>query len=121
MSERKVNCAITGQTLIMGKDYFDKKSVEYGSADNLKNYYISKKAKQLLVRGYSVLEIRKILNVTETELPAENSQVIKGVLDFHKAPSADSNRRLDSNLNFSMQNSDEDVATFINNIRNLSL
>lgn len=113
MSERKVSCAITGQELILGKSYFEKKVQEYGSAENLKSFYISKKAKQLLMRGYSVAEIRKILEISDSSLPAEDSTEVSGVLNFHKAPDT---RRLESNLNFSMQNSDPEVAAFINNI-----
>ena len=65
MSDRKVVCLITGQSVMMGKDYFAKKAEEYGGEENLKKYYISKKAKSLVRRGYSVNEIRKILNITE--------------------------------------------------------
>ncbi|NBP02354.1 MAG: hypothetical protein EBU90_20005 [Proteobacteria bacterium] len=121
VSDRQVICLITGQSLVMGKDYFEKKAIEYGSIDNLKTFYISKKAKQLIQRGYSVLEIRKILNAVEPGLVPENDQRIKELLAFHKAPSTETNRRLESGLNFSMQSSDEDVASFINNIRNISL
>ena len=62
MSDRKVTCLITGQSVMMGKDYFTKKAQEYGGEDNLKKYYISKKAKSLVRRGYGVNEIRKILS-----------------------------------------------------------
>jgi 2C-methyl-D-erythritol 2,4-cyclodiphosphate synthase len=115
--DREVQCVITGTTMIMGKDYFEKKSTEFGGADNLKRFYISRKAKQLLIRGYNVGEIRKILDINEPNLLPEDDPAVKLVVEYYK-PSSDTNRRLESNLNFSMQNSDDDVVVFINNIIN---
>lgn len=114
--DREVKCVITGQSMVMGKDYYEKKSAEYGGAEKLKQFYISRKAKQLLLRSYSVTEIRKILDINEANLLPETSLEVKVVIEFHRP--TDVNRRLDSNLNFSMQTSDEDVALFINNIIN---
>lgn len=118
-SSRQVRCPITGQSLILGKDYFLKKAEEYGSEENLRKFYIGKKAKKLLERGYSVDEIRKILNITESDLPSSSSQEIKEVTNYHGGEKVTAiNRRLESSLNFVMQTSDEDVAKFINNITN---
>lgn len=114
---RQVVCPITGQSLILGKDYFLKKIDEYGSEENLKKYYISKKAKKLLLRGYSVDEIRKILTVDESSLPSSTTSSLKEVVDHHSQEKGKGiNKRLESNLNFIMQTSDEDVVEFINNI-----
>ena len=82
MSDRKVTCLITGQSVLMGKDYFAKKSEEYGCEDNLRKFYISKKAKSLIRRGYGVNEIRKILNITDTLLDEDNEDV-RGVKQYH--------------------------------------
>lgn len=120
--ERKVVCLITGQTVIMGKDYFAKKAQEYGSEDNLKKYYVSKKARSLIRRGYTVNEIRKILNIVEPNLPSENEQSVKDLLTYHSTDKQTiSTKRLQSAQNFIMSTSDEDVKEFINNIRNLNL
>ena len=37
--DSKVKCVITGQSMTMGKDYFEKKCVEYGGVENLKQFY----------------------------------------------------------------------------------
>jgi hypothetical protein len=122
MSDRKVTCLITGQSVMMGKDYFAKKSEEYGSEENLRKYYISKKAKSLIRRSYSVNEIRKILNVVEPGLPGGDTQEVKDIINYHKVEKKSiSEKRLDSAQNFMMQSSDEDVQVFINNIKQLKL
>jgi hypothetical protein len=121
-ADRKVMCLITGQTVIMGKDYFAKKAQEYGSEDNLKKYYVSKKARSLIRRGYTVNEIRKILNIVEPNLPNENDQSVKDLVSYHATDKQTiSTKRLQSAQNFIMSTSDEDVKEFINNIRNLNL
>jgi hypothetical protein len=121
-ADRKVMCLITGQTVIMGKDYFTKKAQEYGSEDNLKKYYVSKKARSLIRRGYTVNEIRKILNIVEPNLPNENEQSVKDIVSYHSTDKQTiSTKRLQSAQNFIMSTSDEDVKEFINNIRNLNL
>jgi hypothetical protein len=121
-TDRKVMCLITGQTVIMGKDYFLKKVQEYGSEDNLKKYYISKKARSLIRRGYTVNEMRKILNIVEPNLPGENEQSIKDIISYHSTDKQTiSTKRLQSAQNFIMSTSDEDVKEFINNIINLNL
>ena len=122
MSDRKVICLITGQTVLMGKDYFAKKAEEYGGEDSLKKHYISKKAKSLVRRGYSVSEIRKILNITEPGLPGEDTESIRDIISYHKSEKQSvSAKRLESAQNFMMQSSDEDVKAFINNIKQLNL
>ena len=122
MSDRKVTCLITGQSVMMGKDYFAKKAAEYGGEDNLRKYYISKKAKSLVRRGYSVTEIRKILNITEPDLPSEDTDSIRDLVSYHSSEKQTiSAKRLESAKNFMMQSSDEDVKAFINNIKNFKL
>jgi len=69
MSERKITCLITGKSYTFGQDYFDKKVKEYVDKDNLKKYFITKKAKNYLNKGYSIQEIRNILNVDDENLP----------------------------------------------------
>jgi len=122
MSDRKVVCLITGQSVMMGKDYFAKKAEEYGSEENLKKFYISKKAKSLVRRGYSVTEIRKILNITETGLPSEDTISIRELIAYHdNEKQTISAKRLESAKNFMMSSSDEDVKLFINNIKNFKI
>jgi len=122
MSDRKVTCLITGQSVMMGKDYFAKKAAEYGGEDNLRKYYISKKAKSLVRRGYGINEIRRILNITEPGLPGEDTDVIRDLVSYHSTEKQSiSAKRLESAKNFMMSSSDEDVKQFINNIKNFKL
>lgn len=64
----KVKCFITGEENIFSGDYLNKLVEKYGSRDNLLKYYISFKAKNLLFKGYSIPEIRKILVLKKIEL-----------------------------------------------------
>ena len=54
MSERNLICKITGNKYTFGKEYFAKKVEEFESSDNLKRFFITKKAKTYLNKGYSV-------------------------------------------------------------------
>ena len=69
MSDRKVRCIVTGSSYTFGKDYYEKKVKEYQDIETLKKYFITRKAKNYLYKGYSIQEIRNILNVTEEDLP----------------------------------------------------
>ena len=69
MSSRKIVCAVSGKAYTFAKDYFDKKISEYGDEDSLKKYFITRKVKGYLNKGYSIQEIRNILNVTDEDLP----------------------------------------------------
>ena len=102
MSTRKITCTITGKSYTFGKDYFDKKVKEYIDESNLKRYFITKKAKNYLNKGYSVQEIRNILNVDDENLPGADSQTAK---------------KISNTLNFATHKSDSEVAEFINTIR----
>lgn len=116
-STKQVRCALTGQTTTLSKDYLFKKIEEYGSEENLLKFFVTKKAKQLITRGYSVDEIRKILNVTEPNLLEPSSMLMREIVTFHDGgKSSNINRRLDSGMNFMMQSSDTDVVEFINNV-----
>lgn len=77
----KVKCFITGEENIFSGDYLAKLIEKYGSRDNLVKYYISFKAKNLLFKGYSIPEIRKILVNKKIELESSES---KNALDLIK-------------------------------------
>ena len=65
MSSRKIICAVSGKAYTFAKDYFDKKVSEYGDEDSLKKYFITRKVKGYLNKGYSVQEIRNILTTDD--------------------------------------------------------
>lgn len=78
----KVKCFITGEENIFSGDYLAKLIEKYGSRDNLVKYYISFKAKNLLFKGYSIPEIRKILVNKKIELESPESNNALDLIKF---------------------------------------
>lgn len=116
--DRTLICLISGNKYTFAKEYFAKKIEEFGSVDSLKKYFVIKKVKNLIERGYSVQEIRNILNVVDDGLPSPDSQDIKDILNYYSVRK-DVTKRTSSN--FATHKSDPDVSVFINNIKNLTL
>ena len=117
MASRKITCSITGKSYTYGQDYYDKKIKDYIDEDNLKKYFITQKAKNYLNKGYSVQEIRNILNVDEEVLIGVDSSEMLDLIEFHKIQAAQTAKKISNTLNFATHKSDPEVATFINNIR----
>ena len=117
MSKRSLTCTITGKKYTFNKDYFAKKVQDYTDEDNLKKYFITKKAKTYLNKGYSVQEIRNILNVEDENLPDADSEDIRELIDFHKVRGSGSGKKITNTLNFATHKSDPTVTIFINNIK----
>ena len=117
MASRKITCLITGKSYTYGQDYYDKKTVDYIDEDNLKKYFITQKAKNYLNKGYSIQEIRNILNVNDEELPGVDSQEIGDLIEFHKVQATQTAKKISNTLNFATHKSDPAVTDFINNIR----
>ena len=119
MSSRKIQCVISGKSYNFAKDYFQKKVEEYDDEDNLKKYFITRKVKTLLNKGYSVNEVRNILGVSdEEELADQDSDEVKDMIKFHRVRNTGKNKRVSNTLNFATLKSDPDVAAFINTISN---
>ena len=117
MASRKITCLITGKSYTYGQDYYDKKTKDYIDENNLKKYFITRKAKNYLNKGYSIQEIRNILNVEEDELPDADSQEVAELIEFHKIQASHTAKKISNTLNFATHKSDPEVAYFINNIR----
>lgn len=117
MASRKITCLITGKSYTYGQDYYDKKIKDYVDEDNLKKYFITQKAKSYLNKGYSIQEIRNILNVDEFNLPSPDSQELVELIEFHKIQASQTAKKISNTLNFATHKSDPEVALFINNIR----
>ena len=117
MSSRKVTCLITGKNYTYGQDYYEKKVADYVDEDNLKKYFITQKAKNYLNKGYSIQEIRNILNVNEDDVPDPDSSVIAELIEFHKIQASQTAKKISNTLNFATHISDPEVTHFINNIR----
>ena len=84
MASRRITCLITGKSYTYSQDYYNKKVTDYVDENNLKKYFITQKAKTYLNKGYSIQEIRNILNVNEDELPGVDSDQIVELIEFHK-------------------------------------
>ena len=117
MASRKITCLITGKSYTYGQDYYDKKTVDYIDEDNLKKYFITQKAKNYLNKGYSIQEIRNILNVNDEEVPGVDSQEVVDLIEFHKIQASQTAKKISNTLNFATHKSDPEVTHYINNIR----
>ena len=117
MSSRRITCLITGKSYTYGQDYYDKKIKDYVDEVNLKKYFITQKAKTYLNKGYSIQEIRNILNVEESNLPAADSELLMELIEFHKIQASHTAKKISNTLNFATHKSDPEVTHFINNIR----
>jgi|TARA_A100001391_G_scaffold66705_2_gene42378 uncharacterized protein YfbU (UPF0304 family) len=118
MASRKITCLITGKSYTYGQDYYDKKVADYVDEANLKKYFITQKAKNYLNKGYSIQEIRNILNVDTDGLPESDSQQVVELIEFHKVQASQTAKKISNTLNFATHKSDPEVSAFINNIRN---
>ena len=117
MASRRITCLITGKSYTYGQDYYDKKVKDYVDEDNLKKYFITQKAKSYLNKGYSIQEIRNILNVDEENLPGPDSHELVELIEFHKIQASQTAKKISNPLNFATHKSDPGVTHFINNIR----
>ena len=117
MASRSLSCTISGKKYNFNKDYFDKKISDYTDEDNLRKYFITKKVKTYLNKGYSVQEIRNILNVKESDLPEADSEDMKELIDFHKVSGSATRKKIANTMNFAMTKSAPEVTALINNIR----
>jgi hypothetical protein len=113
---RSLTCKISGKTFTFSQDYYSKKIDEYGSVDNLTNFFVTKKVKSLIKRGYEPQEIRNILHVDSDSLQDASEQSIRDVITFHSENKI--NIKKIASLASVAYKTDPDVAVFINNIRN---
>lgn len=106
----KLSCIITGKTITVGNEYYDKKVSQYGTPEKLHSLYVSRQVKNLLKRGYKVKEIRDLLKVDITNLPDIKDSLIKEIL---KTNDEESN----TYENISVKKSDPEVVEYINELR----
>jgi len=117
--DRSLVCKLTGKKYVFALEYYEKRVEEYGDINNLRKYFVTKKAKSLIERGYSAQEVRNLLAVTAKGLQPDDSQEIKDVIAYHRLKVDASSKRTSSN--FATHKSDPDVSVFINNIKKQSL
>jgi len=116
MTSRKIICLVSGKSYTFSKDYYDKRVVEYGDEDSLKKYFITRRVKTYLNKGYSINDIRNILNVTDETLPGQDSEEVKAMIEYHSIRNKGKSKRVSNTLNFATLKSDPDVSAFINTI-----
>jgi hypothetical protein len=109
---KKLSCIITGKTIVINDDYYQKKVREFGSEDDLTQRYTCRQAKNLLIRGYSVEEIRTLLKV-DKKMATISEEIIKVI----RQENSEDTVVFDA---VSIKKSDPEVAAFIANIRNLN-
>lgn len=110
----KLKCNVTGKESFFSGDYLKKKITEYDGLENLQEHYISRDVKTLLKRGYGILEIRNILNVSEN-IQTPTTEIIE-LLESKFKTSKFKLPTINDNLSsFTYNKSDPDVEKFINN------
>jgi hypothetical protein len=114
--DRTLICLISCKKYVFSQDYFNKKAEEYGGAEQLKKFFVTKKVKSLIGRSYSVDEIRRILSINGDEglVPSDSRDIIE-IMSFHKMKIDASSRRNTNKL--PTIKTDPIVAEFINNLQ----
>jgi hypothetical protein len=115
---KNVSCRISGKTFTFTDSYYSKRVEEYVDSESIQRYFVTKKVKQLIQRGYNVQEIRNILSVNEKGLLPVDSQEIKDIIIFHMLRETTTCTKKSNN--FATHKSDDDVVVFINNIKDLN-
>jgi hypothetical protein len=106
---KKLECVVSGKTIVVSDEYYQKKVTDFGSEEKVKSLYVSRQVKNLLKRGYKVAEIRDLLKIDNTvEIP---DSIVKQILNLNE----DDGINLDK---IGIKNSDPEVVELINNIRN---
>lgn len=113
---RVVHCPISGSSFTFNPTYFDKRSQEYGDAEKFLKYFVTKKVKTLIERGYTAQEIRNILCIDSENLPVVDSQQVIDIMIYYELRSKSISKK--HTANFSTNKSDPEVVAFINNIKN---
>jgi len=105
----KLTCIITGKSITVGNEYFDKKVKDFGTEEKFHSLYVSRQAKSLLKRGYKVKEIRELLKVSG-ELQDVPDKTIKEILSIKDEEST-------AYENSGIKKSDPDVIEYISALR----
>lgn len=111
---KKIKCIITGKQTVYSGDFLQKKIQEYGSEEKLNTFYICREVKSFLKKGYSVHDIRKILNVDDS-LPLPGDEVLQEIEStFRKNSILKEHPTFNEALtSFTYNKSDPDVEKFI--------
>jgi hypothetical protein len=110
----KVKCIVTGKESLFSGDYLKKKVNEYNNVENLQRLYISRDVKTLFKRGYGVMEIRNILNISD-DISIPDEIVISELEERFKTGSLKVPTINENLSSFTYNKSDPEVESFINN------
>jgi len=113
MKTKKITCIIIGKTTLITKDYYDKKIEKCGgNEDFFKKTYICKEAKDLLLQGLSVDQIRKKYNTQN--LPPVDIDYINSLTTNKYGIKKDTT--FSTITSFTVFETDPEVRDFINNL-----
>jgi hypothetical protein len=113
MKTKKITCILIGKSIQITKDYYDKKVEKCGGdEDTFKKTYICKEAKDLLLQGLSVEQIRKKFQVEN--LPPVDLNYIEKLTTNKYGLKKDTT--FNTITSFTMFETDPEVKNFINNL-----
>lgn len=106
---KKIKCNLTGKTIQIYEDYYDKKIKQYGSEENLTKYYLQNKIINLIKSGQQIDYIAELFGF---EYNKDNSEYYKELIEFHRGSNANS---IVKNSTTTYIETDKDVSDFIKN------
>lgn len=77
----KLVCNLTGETLSIAPDYYEKKIKQYGSEENLKKYYLQSKIIKMIQRGHT---LEALADTFGFQLDPAKEDYYKELIDYHK-------------------------------------
>lgn len=77
----KLVCNLTGETLSIAPDYYEKKIKQYGSEENLKKYYLQSKIIKMIQRGHT---LEALADTFGFQLDPVKEDYYKELIDYHK-------------------------------------
>ena len=77
----KITCNLTGKTMAIYEDYYDKKVVQYGGEEALKKFYIQNKLINLIKAGHDISDIATSMKF---ELNNDKLDYYKELIEFHR-------------------------------------
>jgi hypothetical protein len=112
MKTKKITCIIIGKSILITKDYYDKKVEKSGDEETFNKTYICKEAKDLLMQGMTVEQIRRKYNVTD--LPPVDMSYIDSLTTNKYGLKKDT--VFSTITSFTVFETDAEVKNFINNL-----
>lgn len=113
MKTKKITCIIIGKSTLITKDYYDKKVKKCGDEELFRKTYICKEAKDLLLQGLSVDQIRKKYNVEN--MPPVDMEYIDSLTTNKYGLKKDTT--FSTITSFTVFETDPEAKNFINNLR----